>query len=1215
MSDATLLTQAGINLTVSRTDTTTAPYLSTTETGISSSTSYPPTYGTETSSADVDTTPVQVTISSVAFSDSNTTTFSSTEQTTVITSTPRLTEHGTLAFSASGDGGGHSSQPGFSVVSVTSVDTTLSLTTEEKSVCASSQCHIIDTTDIDITPQDTASSETASNVPSTTNTTREEMNISSESMRSVSADVTEMPVTGTDTITTAYPAVKTKVQSPSVSSVDTTPGPATEETSMAVVTPYLSTFGADGSSTVSDATLLTQAGSNLTVSRTDTTTAPYLSTTETGISSSTAHPPTYGTETSSADTDTSPRRSTQEADSNTTPHPLTEQTTMITSTALLQPVTNDNSVSNVDSTLSALVQVTNMSATALSLSTNEEHVSLTDADARLSLHESTQAAISSLTSVTVGVKPYLSTNRSISDSISYRSTSGTDLSSTGTDGTPRPTIPEVGSEPVEFTDTTLHPETEEETVSTTTSSQSATEKYFTGIDTATTPCLSSQAMTTNISPSSTSCLFICDTDVSFTGTYVSTISYHSATTTDPATLGGTETTPQDTGIFTSTPCLSACGKTDSTPYPLTTGTDTSSTDTTPCLSTDIITVSPGSTPYPPTLGTDVSLTDTTPCLSTDETTVSPDSTPCALTLGTDTSSTDTTPCLSTGQTIVSPDRTPCPSTLGTDVSSTDTTSYLSTEQTAVSPDRTPCPSTLGTDVSSTDTTPCLFTDETTVSPDSTPCPLTLGTNVSSTDATSYLSTEQTTVSPDSTPCPSTLGTDTSSTDTTPCLSPEQTTVSPDSTPCPSTLGTDVSSTDTTPCLSTEQTTVSPSSTACFSTNGAGVSSSIGDVITTAHPAETSSEAVSHYDTTPHLSVDDSTSTPCPSTYRIEPSLTDNNIDATFAYDSGNSVTHSEIDTTSYVLVRETSISASPQYPSTHRIVASLTGADYMPSLHPSPDIFAHSRSNTQIPLLSTQVLDDSVTTVASYPTAYPTGELIAMFSSVTHQSTGVSDVSSSLSAQTSTDVDNVSHVAVSSDVPFSATDDVSKLQTAIRYSASATESETVTKASSTLHHPADIIAATSDNYALSSHSVGVPSSVSVDYSGLSPTRHDATTTLVVSPVVSTSSETLLKHSAGTDAPIVSLQSSDADPTVEAKQAMSTGVTYALVTTSEIPYTSTEVYVTSHSVNTTVPSGVDITSSDDQLTTVNVSLTDDNRHMSTAVTSAVVDFLPGDFKVQ
>jgi len=289
--------------------------------------------------------------------------------------------------------------------------------------------------------------------------------------------------------------------------------------------------------------------------------------------------------------------------------------------------------------------------------------------------------------------------------------------------------------------------------------------------------------------------------------------------------------------------------------------------------------------------------------------------------------------------------------------------------------------------------------------------------------------------------------------------------------------------------------------------------------------------------------------------------------------------------------------------STHSYIAQSSTDDYdVTSPCCLADLTSYSTQTTVThgPLSTAREVPVSISTGSSelWTTEYDSSSITTV---------GISPVGRfSGSVMDSTFVDST-QMGITTQVPFSAYDSVSELLTA---SVSVTETDIETSAAVRMSYSADGITATSDKYTLSSSSVRDPFNVPVSVTELPHKQYD-TITFTDSPIVTTISEILPSYSAGTEAPVFSMRSSDATYyAVKSEPDVSTDVTSVYVAANKSVYTSTNADIISQSVTP----GDDVTSSIGTQIVVSISSQHGDENLSTAPTSTTMDSVPGDFTV-
>ena len=563
----------------------------------------------------------------------------------------------------------------------------------------------------------------------------------------------------------------------------------------------------------------------------------------------------------------------------------------------------------------------------------------------------------------------------------------------------------------------------------------------------------------------------------------------------------------------------------------------------------------------------------------------------------------------TSSTVTDSDATLSPSTQvrisSADVNNSNTASYLSLELT-----NTPYTSTYGTETFSTSTTLSVSTQVTTSSAnigdnDTTSCPLTEQTTM--TTSTPCLSTDavddtHTSSNVRTTPWPSTetRSAVVRTSNTEPFLSIEEMSISA-STPCPSTsaeTSSAVSDSVTTPCLSTQETSIS-ASTPCLSTSLAEMS----------------------------FPVSDSDATPCPSWPSV--GMTDYSSDISSHTTASVSKQVTSDTSTSSLFVESKDISTlSVQYsesPDSSSNPSNVATSTAMYSMHSSTDDldFTSPCCSTEFPSYSVETTAHSSDTrglLSSTPEVpvtvnIDTSELLSaeyslLSSTTVDVSSAGTTLANSIVSSTFFD-DDTTQLGITTEVPFTVSNYVSKLLTTTgdSLSVSVTETAVDTFATVKLSYSTDGVTTTSDVYAQLTSSEGLLFSVPVDFSESSHAGYDSVP-FTVSPFVSTSSEKVSNYSTGTEA-LVSMHSAD---TVETEPELSTDTTAAIVSGGDLVYATSEAAISSSVVSTTVTTSVDIAFS--SMTQTDVSVTSlDEKNTSASTASTVVDSLPGDFRVQ
>jgi len=558
--------------------------------------------------------------------------------------------------------------------------------------------------------------------------------------------------------------------------------------------------------------------------------------------------------------------------------------------------------------------------------------------------------------------------------------------------------------------------------------------------------------------------------------------------------------------------------------------------------------------------------------------------------------------------------TPCPSVsaeTSSAVSDSVTTHCPSTKDMCISASY-PCPSIsaeISSAVSDSVTIPCPSTHEMSISA-STLCP-----SSSAAETFSAVSDSVTT------PCPSTK--DMSISASTPCVSISAQTSSA------------VSDSVTTPCPSTQETSISASTpcTPCPSASAPETSSAVSDSVTTPCPStqETSISAG-----TPCLStslaemsfpVSDSDATPCPSWPSV--GMTDYSSDISSHMTASVSMQVTSDTSTSSLFEESKDISTlSVQYsesPDSSSNPSNVATSTAMYSMHSSTDDldFTSPCCSTEFPSYSVETTAHSSDTrglLSSTPEVpvtvnIDTSELLSaeyslLSSTTVDVSSAGTTLANSIVSSTFFD-DDTTQLGITTEVPFTVSNYVSKLLTTTgdSLSVSVTETAVDTFATVKLSYSTDGVTTTSDVYAQLTSSEGLLFSVPVDFSESSHAGYDSVP-FTVSPFVSTSSEKVSNYSTGTEA-LVSMHSAD---TVETEPELSTDTTAAIVSGGDLVYATSEAAVSSSVVSTTVTTSVDIAFS--SMTQTDVSVTSlDEKNTSASTASTVVDSLPGDFRVQ
>ena len=528
------------------------------------------------------------------------------------------------------------------------------------------------------------------------------------------------------------------------------------------------------------------------------------------------------------------------------------------------------------------------------------------------------------------------------------------------------------------------------------------------------------------------------------------------------------------------------------------------------------------------------------------------------------------------------DTTPCPPTQTTfssaDDSDGNTTSYPSLEPISVNAS-SPCPLTHMTETSASgdiDTTPCPPTQttfssvsvrdsKTTLSPllelitanASSPCPLTNITETysgsSDSDTTLGPSTEAGTSSP------------TVSNVTTPGRFIEE----KSSTSRQPTYGTDVSSTwsdaGTTCCPSSQ---LAISSATASSLGGRDTSSKMRiPSLSTGLSYGTVTDATGHHTTYSSIKVTAIFSSMPP----IEDLTGDLTSVSSFHKTSGT-VTDTRTSTPSMestvISAASVQLSVLPNSSTTSSSLATSASTDMMQSSEGDTE-FTSACCSSELTVETTAIVTDTSTTEVPDTVSVNTSEMLTAEDISSFATPDVSLAETTLASPvigSTLLIDIMTQPAITTD--YTTSEYGSKLPTAMSDSASASPSETKVDTSATLkpiYSTGDVT--TTSKYAQLTSFKAVPS-----------------TTSTVNPLVRVSSETLMSYSAGTQSPVVSMQSTD--NTVE-----------------------TEVRVT-----TTVTPTVDMAVSSVTLTDVYVSFLD-AENTTAATTSIVTDSLPGDFIMQ
>ena len=1188
------------------------------------------TYGTGTTSTsnDNDTTPrssSQVSVSSADVGTSNTTSFLVTEQTTMNISTPRLSTYG------------------IETTSTSSGNDTTSRSSTEVSV-SSAVLNISNTTIFPLADQ------TSTNITTPC----------------LSTYGTETTSTSSDNETILYASTQVSVSSVNVSISNTTSFPVTEQTTMNISSPCLSGCGRETTSTSrgNDATpsLSTQVSvSSADVSTSNTTSFPLAD--QTFVNITTPCLTTYGTETTStsSDNDTTPRLSTQVSVSSA-----------------------DVGIS--DSTLFLVIEQTTVNISTPHLSTYGTDASSTRSGNDTTPRSSTQVSVSSADVGISNITSFpLAEQTTMNVSTPCLSTCGTETTATSSDKndtTHSLREVSVSSADVSISNITSFPLAQQTIMNVTTPCLSTceTETTSTSSDNETTPPLSTQVSVSSADVGindntlflvteqttmnvSTPCLTTYGTDASSTSSdNETTLSPSTQVTVSSANISISDSTlfplAEQTTMNISKPCLSTYGTSH-------TGSDN---DTTPWASKQVVVSS-----------ADVSTSNTTSLAG--QTTMNV-STPCVSTSGMDMSyastNVETTPCLSTLTSVHS-----------TGDNSRDATQVFLTEETSIAAS-TPCPSTYETDMTSTgsdaDTTPYSSTQAGTGS-----------VSVRMLDTTPWLSTEDMSIVA-STTCLSTYETDMpftgSGTDTTPCpstqaavssqfpvsstgstrLLTEKTSISA-STPCPSTCGTQTSST------ASDHSDVSVLS-----------SSSSGITFSSTHVSYVSSADITDHHSR-HPSVDLTAvfaSTASPSAV-----VTDDFSSISSSHKTSRPVTlGSVMNTTTLAFSVESKVISSSSVPlseasdssSSASNLTTLAATDVMWSSADDLNFSSPccSTESTGYSMDTTAHMHDTHALLSSTTAVTVTADLDMSELSQTAEydlspftTTAVTPNDTTLANSTIGSIfftENFTLSGITTVVPLTTSRHVTELLTATYDSASVslTEIEVDTLTTMKLSYSTDGVTTTSVKYADLTGLEGVPSSsVSADFSESLHTGHESIS-FTVSPVVSTSLETLPSISAETEtltvstvttddtdeteldistdatssvsfdfseslntghesvsftvstssetlqsysAETVSTETFSTDNTDETELDVSTDATTSAVTSAgEVVYTTTEAVISSHDVTTAVTPSVEILFSGATEMDMSVSFSDVNS-TSSATASTVVVSVPGDFKVQ